>query len=215
MALQDLLNISSSKRKIGISPERIEAIKPALRQYIAFWREYPDMFIDFLQTGADGEVPKDGLRFFFYQRVFLRIALRYRQVYAVFPRGYSKSFLAVLSLMIRCILYPGAKLFTAAGGKGQSASILKEKVDELCRLVPALAREIDRRPKKTQESKDKCVYVFKSGSFFDNLAANEKTRGSRRHAGILEECVGIDGKILQEVLIPTMSISRKCLDGTK
>lgn len=117
--------------------------------------------------------------------------------------------------MIRCILYPGAKLFTAAGGKSQSASILKEKVDELCRLVPALGREIDRRPKKTQESKDKCVYVFKNGSYFDNVAANERARGGRRHAGVLEECVGIDGKILQEVLIPMMAISRKCLDGTK
>lgn len=89
MALQDLLNISSSKKreKIGISEERIEAIKPALRQYIAFWREYPDMFVDFLQSGANGEIPKEGLHFYFYQRVFLRIAVRYRQVYAVFPRG--------------------------------------------------------------------------------------------------------------------------------
>ena len=216
MALQNLLDISQKRQKIGISEERIEAIKPALRQYIAFWREYPDMFIDFLQTGADTtEVPRDGLRFFFYQRVFLRVAVRYRQVYATFPRGYSKSFLAVLSLMIRCILYPGAKLFTSAGGKSQSASILKEKVDELCRLVPALAREIDRRPKKTQESKDKCIYVFRNGSYFDNVAANERARGGRRHAGVLEECVGIDGKILQEVLVPMMSISRRCLDGTK
>ena len=117
--------------------------------------------------------------------------------------------------MIRAILYPNAKLFTAAGGKSQSAGILKEKVDELCRLVPALGREIDRRPKKTQESKDKCVYVLKNGSYFDNVAANEKARGGRRHAAVLEECVGIDGKILQEVLIPMTSISRKCLDGTK
>jgi hypothetical protein len=31
---------------------------------------------------------------------------------------------------------------------------------------------------------------------------------------VLEECVGIDGKILQEVLVPMMSISRRCLDGT-
>lgn len=88
MALQDLLNISGGKRKIGISEERIEAIKPVIRQYIAYWREYPDMFVDFLQTGADGEVPKEGLRFYFYQRVFLRISMRYREVYAVFPRGY-------------------------------------------------------------------------------------------------------------------------------
>ena len=116
--------------------------------------------------------------------------------------------------MIRCILYPGSKLFTAAGGKSQSASILKEKVDELCRLVPAFNKEIDRRPGKTQESKDKCIYRFKNGSYFDNVAANEKARGGRRHAGVLEECVGIDGDILQQVLIPMMSISRRCLDGT-
>ena len=48
MALQDLLNVSSNKKKVGISEERIEAIKPVLRKYIAYWREYPDMFIDFL-----------------------------------------------------------------------------------------------------------------------------------------------------------------------
>ena len=215
MALQDLLNISSNRSKIGISPERVEAIKPVLRQYIAYWREYPDMFVDFLQTGQDDEIPKEGLRFFFYQRVFLRIALRYRQVYAVFPRGYSKSFLAVLSLMVRCILYPGAKLFSSAGGKSQAAGILKEKVDELCKLVPALERELDLRPGKTRQSKDYCIYMFKNGSYFDNLTASEKTRGVRRHAGVLEECASMDGQILQEVLIPTMSISRKALDGTK
>ena len=215
MALQDLLNISSNRQKIGISPERVEAIKPVLRQYIAYWREYPDMFIDFLQTGADGEIPKEGLRFFFYQRVFLRIALRYRQVYAVFPRGYSKSFLAVLSLMIRCILYPGAKLFASAGGKSQAAGILKEKVDELCKLVPALERELDLRPGKTQQSKDYCKFQFKNGSYFDNLVAGEKTRGKRRHAGVLEECASMDGQVLQEILIPVMAISRKALDGTK
>lgn len=77
MALQDILNITNSKgRKIGMSRERFEAIEPALRQYIAFWREYPDMFIDFLQTGENGEIPEWGLKFYFYQRVFLRACLR-------------------------------------------------------------------------------------------------------------------------------------------
>jgi hypothetical protein len=47
----------------------------------------------------------------------MRVAMRYRYVYAVYPRGYSKSFLAVLILILRAILYPGAKLFTSAGGK--------------------------------------------------------------------------------------------------
>ena len=214
MALQDLLDISSKRKKVGLSEERLEPLKPYLRQYIAYWREYPDMFIDFLQTGEDGEVPESGLHFYFYQRVFLRVAMRYKYVYMVFPRAYSKSFLSVLTLMIRCILYPRAKLFVASGGKEQSAGIIKEKVDELCNLVPALNRELDRRPGKTRISKDYCIFMFKNGSYFDNLSATEKSRGKRRHGGLLEECVGIDGKILNEVLIPIMNVSRLCMDGT-
>ena len=214
MALQDLLDISSKRKKIGLSEERLEHIKPQLREYIAYWREYPDMFIDFLQTGENGEIPESGLHFYFYQRVFLRVAMRYKYVYMVFPRAYSKSFLSVLTLMIRCILYPRAKLFVASGGKEQSAGIIKEKVDELCNLVPALNRELDRRPGKTRISKDYCIFMFKNGSYFDNLSATEKSRGKRRHGGLLEECVGIDGKILNEVLIPIMNVSRLCMDGT-
>ena len=214
MALQDLLDISSSRKKVGLSEERIEPIKPYLREYIAYWREYPDMFIDFLQTGESGNIPESGLKFYFYQRVFLRAAMRYKYVYFVFPRAYSKSFLSVLTLMIRCILYPRAKLFVTSGGKEQAAGIIKEKVDELCNLVPALNRELDRRPGKTRVSKDYCIFLFKNGSYFDNIAATEKSRGKRRHGGLVEECVGVDGKILSEVIIPTMNVSRLCMDGT-
>lgn len=215
MALQDLLDLSQAKQrvKVGLSEERIEAIKPTVRQYIAFWREYPDLFVDFLQTGGD-PTRKRELKFFFYQRVFLRIAMRYRYVYAVYPRAFSKSFLSVLTLMIRCILYPGAKLFSTAGGKEQAASILKEKVTEICTLVPAFKREIDWNRGKTLEGKDYCKYVFTNGSFFDNVPARESSRGKRRHAGLIEECVGVDGDILQSVIVPMMNVSRRCLDGT-
>lgn len=88
MALQDLINLSQDKgqKKIGISPERIEAIKPQLRQYISFWREYPDLFVDFMQTGGD-ETKELTFKLFFYQRVFLRAAMRFKYVYAVYPRA--------------------------------------------------------------------------------------------------------------------------------
>ena len=116
--------------------------------------------------------------------------------------------------MIRCILYPRAKLFVTSGGKEQSAGIIKEKVDELCVLVPALNKELDRRPGKTRVSKDYCIFMFKNGSYFDNIAATEKSRGKRRHGGLIEECVGVDGEILSQVIIPTMNVSRLCMDGT-
>ena len=208
MALQDLLNLSQNKKKIGLSEERIRAIIPAAREYISFWREYPDLFVDFMKG------PDNTFNLFFYQRVFMRAAMRHKYVYAVFPRAYSKSFLAVMILMIRCILYPRCKLFVTSGGKEQAAGIMKEKVKEICTLIPAFEKEIDFGRGKSLEGKDYCKYVFKNGSYFDNIAARESSRGKRRHGGLIEECVGVDGTILSEVILPTMNISRMCMDGT-
>ena len=215
MALEHLLNLTYSKdnKKIGISEERIHRIKPVMRSYIAFWREYPDLFVDFMSTGWDPEA-KPTFKLLFYQRVFLRVSMRYKYVYAVFPRAYSKSFLSVLILLIRGILYPGAMLFSTAGGKEQAATILSDKIRDICNKIPAFNKEIDWRRGQTQESKDYCLYILKNGSTIENLAASERSRGRRMHAGLIEECVGVDQKILQEVIIPTMNVSRRCLDGT-
>lgn len=210
MALQDLLDLSDSRKKIGLSEERVRAVISIGRQYIAYWREYPDMFVDYLLEMGN---PQD-FKFFFYQRVFLRIAMRYQYVYAVFPRAYSKSFLSIMTLMIRCILYPKCKLFVTSGGKEQAAGIMKEKVQEICNLIPAFKQEIDWTRGKTLEGKDYAKYVFQNESYFDNIAARESSRGKRRHAGVIEECVGVDGQILSEVIIPTMNISRMCMDGS-
>lgn len=201
MSLEDLLQLSKDRKKIGLSEERVRAVLPIVRQYAAYWREYPDMLVDFMQDGGDLTRKKD-LVFYFYQRVFIRAAIRYKYVFMTFPRAYSKSFLSIMVLMIRCVLYPGCKLFVTSGGKEQAAGIIKEKVTEICTLVPAFERELDRRPGKTKEGKDYCVYVFKNKSYFDNIAARETSRGKRRHGGLVEECVGVDGDILSQVIIP-------------
>ena len=211
MALQDLLDLSQQRKKIGISEDRLRAIIPEARQYIAFWREYPDMFIDFM-AGPDGG--PQHFKLYFYQRIFLRAAMRHKYIYAVFPRAYSKSFLSMMVLMCRAILYPRCKLFITSGGKEQAAGIVKEKVQEICTLIPAFQKEIDWRRGYTLEVKDYVKYVFKNGSYFDNIAARESSRGKRRHGGLIEECVGVDGDILSQVIIPTMNISRMCMDGT-
>ena len=82
-------------------------------------------------------------------------------------------------------------------------------------MIPAFRREIDWGRGQSHESKDYCKYIFKSGSTLDNVAAKESSRGKRKTGGLVEECVGVDGKILQEVIIPTMAISRRAMDGTK
>ena len=209
MALADYLQSSQKRKKIGVSEERITAVLPHIRKYIALWREYPDLFVDFMAG------PESTFHLFFYQRVFLRAALRHKYMYAVYPRAYSKSFLAVMALMIRCILYPKAKLFVTSGGKQQAAGIIEEKVREICSLIPAFDKEVDYSPKTSMFSKDYVRVQFKNGSYFDNIAANEKSRGKRRHAGVLEECVSIDGDMLSEVILPIMNVSRTALDGYK
>ena len=214
MALANLLDLSQQRRKIGLSQERVEAVMPVIRKYTAFWREYPDLFVDFMVRGTRTEVKEGEFKFFFYQRVFLRSVMRFQYVYAVFPRAYSKSFLSVMALMIRCILYPGVHLFVTSGGKEQGASILHDKVQEICSLIPSFEREINWTRGKTLEGKDKVRYEFKNGSVLDNLAARESTRGQRRHGGLMEECVGIDDAILREVIIPVMAIPRRAKDGS-
>lgn len=88
--------------------------------------------------------------------------------------------------------------------KQQAAGIMSEKVDEICTLIPAFKREINWERGETLVGKDYCKYVFKNESYFDNVAARESSRGKRRFGGLIEECVGVDGKILNEVLIPRL-----------
>ena len=111
--LQSLLNISNESKYTGneITEERILAQLDNIRALIAFYREYPDYFIDDIK-GPDSE-----FKFYTYQRVILRIMMRHRYTYVVLPRGSSKSFLTMMILMLRCILYPGAEMFVTTGGK--------------------------------------------------------------------------------------------------
>ena len=212
MALADLLNIAANgdNKKMGLSEERVNAIIPVAREYISFWREYPDIFVEFLC----GNNPNN-FKLYFYQRVFLRAVMRHRYAYATFPRAYSKSFLSVLVLMLRCILYPGSHLFVTTGGKEQAAGILKEKQEELCKLIPGLQNELDLSRGKTKTSKDNIELLFKNGSKLDIMAARQSSRGKRATGGLMEECILIDQTLLNEVIIPTMNVDRRLSCGDR
>ena len=210
MSLSELMNISSSSAKTELSEARIKAQIPVIRQYVAFWREYPDIFVEFL-CGSNPE----NFHLFFYQRIFLRAVMRHRYAYATFPRAYSKSFLSVLILMLRCVLYPNSHLFVTTGGKEQAAGIAKEKSDELCKLIPGLKNEIDWERGKSKSSKDNIELIFKNGSKLDIMAARQTSRGKRATGGLVEECILVDQTALNEIIIPTMNVNRRLPDGTR
>lgn len=209
MSLKSILKVDNLYNKKGISDERAHAAIPEARKMIAFWRAYPDLFIDFMKG------PNSTFKLYPFQRITLRIFARYRETFATFCRGYSKSFIAVLCLMIKCILYPNSKLFMSAEGKEQSVSILTQKVQEICNLIPGFYKEINWGRGQSRMGRDDITIKFKNGSELSVLQASERSRGQRRVGGLFEEAATMDGDILNEVLIPTMSISRLLPDGTR
>ena len=106
-------------------------------------------------------------------------------------------------------------MFVTTGGKEQAASITIAKIEEICKLIPALNNEINWDRGVSKKSKDDVKYVFKNGSSIDILAARQSSRGQRRTGGLMEECVLIDGDILNEVIIPTTNVDRLLPDGTR
>jgi hypothetical protein len=89
MSLQDLLKQGAPGKKIGLSEERVRAQIPNFVKWTSFWREYPDILVDMMTP------PDSTFRLFFYQRIFLRAAIRYKYCYATFTRAFSKSFLSL------------------------------------------------------------------------------------------------------------------------
>ena len=211
MSLQNILDLNAShnNRKLGISEERLRACLPELRNCFSFYRKYPDLFIDRIKG------PDCIFKFYTYQRVFLRIVMRYKWTYAVYPRAYSKSFLTMMSLMLKAILYPGTQAAVTTGGKEQAASITIAKIEEICKLIPVLSKEINWARGQSKKSKDNVKYIFKNGSSIDILAARESSRGQRRNCIVIEESILMDGDALNEIIIPTTNIDRLLPDGSK
>ena len=83
MSLKQLLDLSDSRSivKEEVSEERLRENLDAIREEIAFFREYPDLFVDTIKG------PDCKFQFRFTQRIFLRSIMRHRYVYCVFTRG--------------------------------------------------------------------------------------------------------------------------------
>jgi len=83
MSLKKILDLTENHnfKKSEVTEERIQEDIQNIRDLIAFYREYPDLFVD------DIKGPDCTFKFRFTQRVFLRIIMRHKYVYAVFPRG--------------------------------------------------------------------------------------------------------------------------------
>lgn len=170
-----------------------------IKKYLNFWMLYPDIYLDNIKK-SDSPI-----NLFFYQRIALRASMRYRYHSFTATRATSKSFIALLSLILRAIFLPGSKLFTCSDVKGTAIKVTKQKLDEIFTWWPMLEKEV----KKLNMSNDYIELEFKNGSIFSIVSMTSAGRGTRSNAGVIEESAMIDGTALQEIILPMMNIDRR------
>lgn len=175
------------------------------RELCSYFREYPDKFLDYISP------PNPKISLYFYQRIYLRIMMRYRKVFITATRGTSKSYLQNLSFILRCIFYPRTKLFVTCVGKEQAAKISQDCIDDIFEHFPLLKNEV----KTFIRSKDYTKLVFYNGSRYDVVQMRDSTRGGRRNGGAVEEICDkkFDGDMLNSVVIPLMANDRIAVCG--
>ena len=174
------------------------------RKWIAFFRAYPDVFIDMI-------TPQDSnFKLFPYQRFMLRVFFRYQYVFCTMSRGSAKSLKEMLAQLLADIMYPGIKnSITAGGSKEQGAQIAKEKSQELFRFLPALSQEFPIQ----NMGKDYAEFETKSKSHLDVVGCHNNSRGGRRNRGVIEEAFDIDVTTLNEAILPLFNVKRRMQNG--
>lgn len=209
----DVILERNDEEKVVITPDYINEHQKEMEDMVTLFTLYPDYLIDVI-------TPHDSyFKLFFYQRVFLRVCMRYQIVSGTFPRAYSKSFLDFIANIIRSIMLPGSKGFTCADTKKQAAQIIEEKTNEIFRLFPFFVNElnisdVDRAKKKYGNfGSDYAEITFKNGSHMDIVSTTNAARGGRRHWGTLEEFALMNGDEVNEIIIPLMNVDRRTVSG--
>ena len=201
------------EKGVVLTKDFLDANQELFTQYLNFWIQYPDLFLDTIQSTADAKY----FHLLPYQRIALRASMRYRYHFWTATRATSKSFTAYLSGIVRAVLLPNSVTMIASDVKGTVVQIAQAKFEEIFRHWPLLRNELATRQDdgKTGQKTSANYYElhFKNGSEI-SVVAKDTSRGLRATSAILEECALIDEVAYNEVLLPQMNLKRREVDGS-
>lgn len=170
---------------------------------------YPDIYLDLIK-------PVDSnFNLFPYQRMFLRVCMRYTHIYITAARATSKTFLSILAKYLQCVFLPGHVGSIVAPNKSQAAKITKQKIQEIWRIWPLLKKELELYNGEPHANfgKDYTELYFKNGSKLSVVGALDSDRGIRTHATLIDEARDQDGDAIAEIILPQMNVSRRTANG--
>ena len=152
--LEKLEELKDKEKRENIDYSPFERVKPHFRAMLSHYREYPDLFLDLVRS------PDALFSLTPFQRVYLRVLIRYKKVGIVATRGLSKTYINVLGKYVKSILYPNNHEAIAMPTKNQSAKVTQEKIEEIWRDYPALKNGV----KEYSFQKDYVKLLFKTGA---------------------------------------------------
>lgn len=174
-------------------------------ELIAYFRWYPDIFLDWITpTETDeetGEVRRVGITLGADQRLLLRSMLRFAYNFDVLSRGYGKTLFEIIAIYLQAIFYPGTTWSMSAQTLQTSAGFFSDKHADICRFYPIIAQEIS----KCRITDNLVEIEFKNGSVVSNVTNGSNAKGLRRNGIVFEEAALMDFKKYQDNTEPLTS----------
>lgn len=171
-------------------------------EFVQWARWFPDLFYDLIKPETGG------MRLDLDQRMFLRCMSRFVSTYGVFPRGFGKTMLELMSIYHTCIFFPDITIAMSAQTKENAASISEEKHNEIMKWFPMMKHELAKPPSFT---KDSVEVEFKSGATYSILANSQTSKGQRRRRLNVEESALLDNFLFKDALEPVVNVPRRTI----
>lgn len=171
-------------------------------EFVQWARWFPDLFYDLIKPETGG------MRLDLDQRMFLRCMSRFISTYGVFPRGFGKTMLELMSIYHTCIFFPDITIAMSAQTKENAASISEEKHNEIMKWFPLMKNELAKPPSFT---KDSVEVEFKSGATYSILANSQTSKGQRRRRLNVEESALLDNFLFKDALEPVVNVPRRTI----
>lgn len=167
-------------------------------ELIAYWRERPDECSEQLL----------GIRLNNYQKILIRDSWNRRFVMWLLSRGLGKSWLGMLYLVLKAILYPNLLIGIVSPTYQQAKRVLIDKFErEILRDSPFLLHEFD--PSDFKKSQADTSVTFYNMSRIKAVSAGQSDdssqRGDRFHILLCDEYAQIRKEVIDRVINPSMN----------
>jgi hypothetical protein len=191
------INIFKKGRNFNKNTDNLtksEKLMNGIGIWASFYRANPHRFVsDYL-----------GIRLKLFQQILIFMMNHFHYFMYLASRGQGKTFLTSIYCCVRAILYPETKIIIASGTKGQSREVI-EKIDDLRKNSPNLAREISDLRTSTNDAK----VEFHNGSWIKIVASNDNARSKRANLLIVDEFRMVDLEIINKVLRKFLTAPRQ------